>query len=51
MFFGGEFEQLVAINCLRNIWAALKRAYGGSETHPDWLATEETAAVEAVLLW
>ena len=22
-----------------------------SETHPDWLATEEAAAVEAVLWW
>ena len=30
---------------------ALKRTYGGSETHPDWLATEEAAAVEAVLWW
>ena len=29
---------------------ALKRGYGGYETHPDWLATEE-AAVEAVLWW
>ena len=28
---------------------ALKRAYGGYKTHPDWLATEEAAAVEAVL--
>ena len=28
---------------------ALKNAYGGSPTHPDCLATEEAAAVEAVL--
>ena len=50
---GGEFEyeQHVAINCFWNIWVALKRAYGGSKTHPDWLATEEAAAVEAVLWW
>ena len=50
---GGEFEyqQHVAINCFWNIWVALKRAYGGSPTHPDWLATEEAAAVEAVLWW
>ena len=26
---------------------ALKRAYGGYKTHPDWLAAEEAAAVEA----
>ena len=30
---------------------ALKRAYGGSKTQPDWLATEEAAASEAVLWW
>ena len=30
---------------------ALKRAYGGVPTHPDWLATEEAAVVEAVLWW
>ena len=29
---------------------ALKRA-GRSKTRPDWMATEEAAAVEAVLKW
>ena len=28
---------------------ALKRADGRSKTRPDWMATEEAAAVEAVL--
>ena len=28
---------------------ALKRADGRSKTHPDWMATEKAAAVEAVL--
>ena len=45
LYFGGEFEQLVVINCFWKIWAALKR------DHPDWLATEEDAAVETVLWW
>ena len=49
--FGRGIEQLAPINCFWNIWAALKRAYGGSETHPDWLATEEAAAVQVVLWW
>ena len=48
---GVEFEQLIAINWFWNISVALKRAYGRSETHPDWLATKEAAAVEAVLWW
>ena len=37
-------------NCFWKIWAALQRVYGGYETHPEWLATEEAAAVE-VLWW
>ena len=36
------------INCFWNIWVALKRA-SWSKTHSDWMATEEAAAVEAVL--
>ena len=35
-------------NCFWNIWVALKRP-GRSKTRPDWMATEEAAAVEAVL--
>ena len=34
-----------------NIWVALKWADGRSKSHPDWIATEEAAAVEAVLWW
>ena len=51
MFWEGNLKNLQLIRCFWKIWAALKRAYGGSETHPDWLATEEAAAVEAMLWW
>ena len=51
MFYEGILNNLQLNNCFWKIWAALKRAYGGYETHPDWLATEEAAAVEAVLWW
>ena len=51
MFWEGNLNNLQLNNCFWNIWVALKRAYGGYETHPDWLATEEVAAVEAVLWW
>ena len=29
----------------------VENAYGGYETHPDWLATEEAAAAVKVVLW
>ena len=49
MFWEGNLNNLQLNNCFWKIWAALKRAYGGYETHMDWLATEEAAAVEVVL--
>ena len=54
MFWEGNLNNLQLNKCFWKIWAALKRAYGGGggyETHLDWLATEEAAAVEAVLWW
>ena len=36
-------------NCFWNILAALKRAWQVKDPPPDWMATEETAAVETVL--
>ena len=51
MFWEGNLNNLQLNNCVWKIWAALKRAYGGYETHLDWLTTEEAAAVEAVLWW
>ena len=48
--FGREFLIECSLrNCFWKIWVALKRADGRSKTHPDWMATEEAAAVEAVL--
>ena len=46
-----EGNNLQLYNYFWKIWVALKRAYEGYETHPDWLGTEEAAAVEAVLWW
>ena len=51
MFWEGNLNNLQLNNYFWKIWEALKRAYGGNKTHPDWLATEEAAAVEAVLWW
>ena len=51
LFWEGNLNNLQLNNCFSKIRAALKRAYGGYETHPDWLATEEAAAVEVVLWW
>ena len=52
MFWEGNLNKVQLNNCFWKIWAALtKRAYGGYETHPDWMATKEAAAVEAVLWW
>ena len=49
MFWEGNLNNLQLNNCFWNIWVALKRADGRSKTHSDWMATEEAAAVEAVL--
>ena len=51
MFWEGNLNNLQLNNCFWKIWVALKRAYGGCETHLDWLATEEAASVEAVVWW
>ena len=57
LFCDKYLSELLYLNNLQlnnyfwKIWVALKRAYGGYETHSDWLATEEAAAVEAVLWW
>ena len=37
-------------NCFFEDLVVLKRA-GRSKTRPDWMATEEAAAVEAMLKW
>ena len=50
-FWEGNLNNLQLNNCFWKIWAALKRAYGGYKTHPDWLASKEAAAVETVLWW
>ena len=42
MFWEGNWNNLQFNNCFGNIWVAL---------NPDWMATEEAAAVEAVLWW
>ena len=36
-------------SCFWNIWVALKRSDGRLKTHPDWMATDQAAAVETVL--
>ena len=47
--FGRGIEITCSLNiCFWNIWVALKRA-GRSKNRPDWMATEEAAAVEAVV--
>ena len=48
MFWEGNWNNLQLNNCFWNIWVALKRAWQVKDP-PDWMATEETAAVEAVL--
>ena len=38
MFWEGNLNNLQLNNCFWTIWAALKRAYGGEETHrTGWL--------------
>ena len=51
-FFGGEgnVNNLQLNNCFWKIWWPLKGP-GRSKNRPDWMATEEAAAVEAVLKW
>ena len=49
MFWEGKLNNLQLNNCFWNIWVSLKRADGRSKTHPDWMATEEAAAVQVVL--
>ena len=45
MFWEGNLNNLQLNNCFWNIWVALKRAWQVK----DCMATEEAAAVEAVL--